>query len=103
MNQPLFAEILATNDGSTHAVVWVFSKPILREFTGQEHHKKALEWVGDWRQHLNHELSFIKEELKKIIDTYVCALSLYGVSKEALLKAEKILRENTPLYEQGIL
>lgn len=103
MNQPLFAEILAINDSSTHAVVWVFSKPVLREFTGQEHHKKACEWVVSWQQHLDYELSFIKGELKKIIDTYVCALSLHGVSNEALLKAEKILRENTPLYEQGIL
>jgi len=53
----LFAEIVATNAESTHAVIWVFSKPILREFTGNDHKEKAQKWVDEWQDHIQREVS----------------------------------------------
>ena len=103
MNQPLFAEVLASTIDSTHAVVWVFSKPILREFTGPGHHKKALEWVGSWQQHLDHQWAFIKDTFAKTMNEFASAISSHGVHNEIILKAQETIIRNSALHEQGIL
>jgi hypothetical protein len=99
MMQPLFAEILTTDEKSTYAVAWVFSKPVLRKYTGENHYKRACEWITSWQQHFDREWFFVKDVFTKTMDEFINVLSLHGVKSDMLLKVKKTILEHSVLYE----
>jgi len=91
-NQPVFAQILRTEEASitagfTLAEIVIFGRHILERFYGSDHHDKAAVWVNEWNELFDREWLGIQEASAMIMLEFCDALRGLGVESALIKKA----------------